>query len=56
MMVVNTFQGINISYLWKRKIIFKSALKTGYVRSLEGTLFIRPSFFVLGVAWGEGYP
>ena len=33
-----TLQGINISHLGKRKIIFKSALKTGYVSSLEGIL------------------
>ena len=33
----NTLQGINISHLGKRKIIFKYALSGGYVSSLEGT-------------------
>jgi len=31
-----TLQGINISHLGKRKIIFKYALSGGYVNSLEG--------------------
>ena len=31
-----TLQGINISHLGKRKIIFKSAVLGGYVSSLEG--------------------
>ena len=31
-----TLQGTNISHLGKRKIIFKSAFKRGYVSSLEG--------------------
>ena len=31
-----TLQGINISHLGKRKIIFKYALSGGYVSSLEG--------------------
>ena len=34
--VVITLQEINISHLWKRKIIFKYALSGGYVSSLEG--------------------
>ena len=33
-----TLQGINISYLGKRKIIFKMPFFGGYVSSLEGTL------------------
>ena len=32
-----TLQGINISHLGKRKIIFKYALSGGYVNFLEGT-------------------
>ena len=33
-----TLQGINISHLGKREIIFKSAIFGGYISSLEGTL------------------
>ena len=32
----DTLQGINISYLGKRKIIFKYAILGGYVSSQEG--------------------
>ena len=35
-----TFQGINISHLGKRKIIFKMPFFGGYVSSLEGTGYI----------------
>ena len=38
-----TLPGTNISYLGKRKIIFKYALSGGYVNSLEGIL--NPLFF-----------
>ena len=34
-----TLQGINISHLGKRKIIFKMPFLGGYVSSLEGTIF-----------------
>ena len=34
----NTLQGINISHLGKRKIIFKMLFLMGYVNFLEGTL------------------
>ena len=36
LLVGSTLQGINISHLGKRKIIFKYALSGGYVNSLEG--------------------
>ena len=35
----NTLQGINISHLGKRKIIFKYAIWGGYVNPLEGNRF-----------------
>ena len=36
MMKIFTLQGINISHLGKRKLIFKTALERGYVSSQEG--------------------
>jgi len=42
-----TLQGTNISHLGKRKIIFKSAFKRGYVSSLEGIVF--SSSFLQGI-------
>ena len=39
--VVYTLQGINISHLGKRKIIFKYALSGGYVNFLEGISIVR---------------
>ena len=36
-LILITLQGINISHLGKRKIIFKSAIFGGYVSSLEGS-------------------
>ena len=38
-----TLQGINISHLRKRKIIFKSAFLGGYVSSLEGIYYTHGS-------------
>jgi len=37
-----THQGINISHLGKRKIIFKMPFLGGYVSFLEGTHLIAP--------------
>ena len=44
-----TLQGINISHLRKRKIIFKSAFLGGYVSSLEGITPLRRT--LLWVMW-----
>jgi len=39
-----TLQGINISHLGKRKIIFKMPFLGGYVSSLEGILDLKKMF------------
>ena len=44
-----TLQGINLSHLGKRKIIFKMPFLGGYVSSLEGTLF--PTILVQFWKW-----
>ena len=51
--VIYTLQGINISHLGKRKIIFKMPFLGGYVSSLEGNLLIIPHFLV-GKTWHWG--
>jgi len=56
---VVTLQGINISHLGKRKIIFKMPFLGGYVSFLEGNNpLIRPNYFLLGLnkngAFGRG--
>ena len=55
--VIDTLQGINISHLGKRKIIFKMPILGGYVSFLEGMLVqvqwgynpYKCSFFIAGV-------
>ena len=51
-----TLQGINISHLGKRKIIFKMPFLGGYVSSLEGKFplvrtLVNPHL-LKGVSWG----
>ena len=45
---IYTLQGINISHLEKRKIIFQNAIFGGYVSSLEGNPLKKKAFFFLG--------
>ena len=51
--VIITLQGINISHLGKRKIIFKNAILGGYVSSLDGIYNIIWLNLLYPTFWGD---
>ena len=50
---IHTFQGINISHLGKRKIIFKMPFLRGYVSFLEGTYMTYANYKYLKKLLGD---